>query len=78
MVAPQQDGHPVLREDLAEVGHHQGRYADQQVEHADQAGAGQAGRPLGGRGPVAREMEQVVALVVGQAQRPGQRAEQLR
>ena len=77
MVARQQDGRPVLGEDLAQVGQHQGRGVAEQVEHAHQAGAGQAGHPVGGRGLVAGQVEQVVALVVGEAQRPGQRAEQL-
>jgi hypothetical protein len=77
VVAHEQEGGPVLGEDLTQVGQHQGRGVAEQVEHADQAGAGQAGHPVGRWGLVAGQVEQVVALVVGEAQRPGQRAEQL-
>lgn len=77
MLALQQDGGPVLGEDLAQVGHDQGRGVAEQIEHPHQAGAGQVGRAVGGWGPVAGQVEQVVAFIVGQAQPPGQRTEQL-
>jgi hypothetical protein len=64
-------------EDLAQVGQAPGRGVAEEVEHADQAGAGQAGHSVGGWGLVAGQVEPVVALVVGEAQRPDQRVEQL-
>jgi hypothetical protein len=77
VVAREQDGCPVLGEDLPEIGQHESRSVAEQVEHAHQAGAGQAGHPVVGRGLVACQVEQVVALVVGESQRAGQRTEQL-
>ena len=77
LVAHEQERGPVLGEDLAQVGQHQGRGSVERVEHPNQPGAGQAGHLVGRRGPVAGQVEEVVALVVGQAQRPGQRTEQL-
>ncbi len=74
---PDQRGRAVLREHLAEVGQHQGRRVAEQVEHAHQTGPGEPRRAVGGRGPVTGQMEQVVVFVVGQAQRAGQRDEQL-
>ncbi len=77
VIPHEQQGRAVLREDLTQVGHHHRRGVAEQVEHAHQTGPGEAGHTVGGRGPVTGQMEQVGALVVREAQRTGQRGEQL-
>ncbi len=77
LVAEQRVGHPVLHQRLAEVGQDERRSVAEAVKHPQQR-RGDVRRGRGrGRRAVPRDLEQVVAFVVGQPQRPGQGREHL-
>jgi hypothetical protein len=70
--------HPVLHDGGAEIVDDESRRVDEAIEQIQHARADvHAGRVTNRRG-LAGQMEQVIALVLGQPQRPGQRAQHRR